>query len=477
MSIVNFENLKVTTMTAIINLEGTAIIESAFQLLPITRLVLPNTPRTTKKFKIPWPGKQYAGHIFSAKFQGITRGISKSASNKSFRNSISIDICTSEKNIAAKLSNNKIHMCGPNSEALAFQTANLIVNQLIDIQNELDYMSAHILERDAVLSWLIQETKGSNFVINADTQEIITLNPGETIRNSIVYENGVAKYNYKEVPFKWDEGDSINGENIVVNKYGQPYYRSLTKKEKKDGKNEYPVIVIGDEIKILEDSRIPVDDRGNKINKVMRFPLKVMEVTSIKLPESLQFDEDKLIFPSNLNQRICKFLIRYISDYAYHHVLCGFFDSLRDISRVYLPSVEGTFRPSKISIAMINYSYSLKMNIDRWQMAILINGYEGFHASYNNTTDHHVTITLPYTPEEGETIKRKALENCHTLMVYRSGIVTQSGPSPKMMEPVYYKFMNFVNSVRDQIRLTDNKPFNLKYRPTSSEERSVSLTT
>jgi hypothetical protein len=205
-------------MTAIVDLEGSAIIESSFPLLPITRLQLKDTNKVTKKFKIPWPGKEYAGCIFSAKYAGVTRGIVKTASNKSFRNSVAIDICTSVKNVSAKLVKNKIHMCGPNSEALAIETAQHIVNHLINIQKELDYINNYVPERDEVIKWLIRETKSDPYIINEETQEIIELAEGEIIRNSIIYDaQGHVKYNYKEIPFRWEVGDNINPDNIIVN--------------------------------------------------------------------------------------------------------------------------------------------------------------------------------------------------------------------------------------------------------------------
>ena len=169
MSIVDFENVKVTTMTVIFDIIGTAVIEAAFPLLPITRMNLSENGKNSKKFKIPWPGSEYASCIFSAKFAGITRGIIKTSKNKSFRNSVGIDICTSEKNVSAKLSKNKIHMCGPNSEELAKEAAQHIIDHLVRIQKELDYISEHIEERDQVIQWLIKETKGENFIINQET--------------------------------------------------------------------------------------------------------------------------------------------------------------------------------------------------------------------------------------------------------------------------------------------------------------------
>ena len=463
---VNFDNVKVTTMTVIANLEGSAIIEAAFPLLPVTKLDLKNSSRSTKKFKIPWPGKEYAGSIFSSKYAGITRGIVKTSSSKSFRNSVAIDICTSGKNISAKLVKNKIHMCGPNSLGLAREGAQHIIDHLINIQKELDYISEHLQERDEVIRWMMRETKGDNYIINEDTQEIVELSEGEIIRNSVIYDiNKQVKYSYREVPFKWEDGDNLNPDNVIVNKYGQPYYRSLTKKEKRDGLGEYPIMRLGDTVKLK--MNIPCDDRGNKFNKVCRFPLRVMQVTSVKFPSSVVkslTEDSRISFPKHINSQIARFLLNYVQDYAYHHILCDFLENFKNISRVYMEEDNIPLSIKDMNIAMINYSYSLKMNIDRWSLAQLIDGHEGFRARYNNTTDHHVTVTLEYTADVEETITRKGLQN-HTWMIYKSGIVTQSGPSPALMAPVYYKFMEFIDSVRGKIAINDGKPFNMKYTP------------
>ena len=509
MSIMKFDNIKVTTMTAIVDLQGSAIIETAFPLLPITRLQLKETTKVTKKFKIPWPGKEYAGCIFAAKYSGVTRGIIKTATNKSFRNSVAIDICTSVKNVSAKLVKNKIHMCGPNSEALAIETAQHIVTHLVNIQKELDYSSEYVSERDEVIKWLIKETKGDHYIINEETQEIIELEPGETIRNSIIYDSeGNIKYAYKEIPFEWESGDNLNADKVIVNKYGQPYYRSLTKKEKKDGILAYPLMKLASNVKMSsEKDGVPVDEKGIKFNKVYRCPLRVIEVTSVKYPPSvlkILKEEQKISFPKHINSRIATFLLNYIPDYVYHHIFIDFLENYKEISRVYIPAEISEVSPEKViglnvsqsetyftkilapityssekeekkpiflplavgdlNIAMINYSYSINMNVDRWALATLIDGQEGFTARYNNTTDHHVTITLPYEKDIKETIIRKHLA-CISFMVYKSGIVTQSGPSPAIMEPVYYKFMNVIERIRKDIEIRDGKPFNIKYVP------------
>ena len=481
MTIVDFENVKITTMTVIANIEGEIIIDNIFPLLPITKLDLTNVSTSSKKFKIPWPGAEHAGKMFSAKYSGITRGIIKKSKGKSFRNSIGIDICTSNKNIAAKLSKNNIHMCGPNSEALAMETAEHILNHVLEIQKELDYISEHAADRDKVIQWLIEETKGENFIINQDTQEIINLQEGEIISKSLIYDvQGNVKYDYKEIPFEWEEGDRINPDNVIVNKYGQPYYRSLTKKEKKEGLHIYPLMMLDENVIIREEGdKIPEDDKGNKFNKVSRFPAKVMAVTSVKYPESVVQGENGLVFPEHIDARIAKFLFRYIQDYAYHHVFVDFLKNIKKIKNVFnckqvsiqtnTPFTQETqelpLTVGSLNIAMINYSYCISMNVNRKELRNLIDGYKGkYKAVFNNTTDHHVTVTVPYKVDEEETIKRKE-SSAISFMVYKSGIVTQSGPSPAIMKDVYYEFMEFIESVRDRIKINDKKCFNIKYKP------------
>ena len=90
-------------------------------------------------------------------------------------------------------------------------------------------------------------------------------------------------------------------------------------------------------------------------------------------------------------------------------------------------------------------------------------GKNGFHSRYNNAADHCVTISLPY-----DSPKRKGKKNkpkCHTFMVYKSGIVTQSGPSIDTMRDAYYLFMETIMEIRDHI-IRNDKFFKLKYKPT-----------
>ena len=116
-----------------------------------------------------------------------------------------------------------------------------------------------------------------------------------------------------------------------------------------------------------------------------------------------------------------------------------------------------------VDMAMINYSYSLGMSINRWSLVNAINGRNGFTARYCNSTDHSVTISLPYEVAANST-RRKNKPPRHTFMVHKSGIVTQSGPNIDLMRGAYYRFMATIMQIRHMI-IQKDQPFNLKYVP------------
>jgi hypothetical protein len=122
-------------------------------------------------------------------------------------------------------------------------------------------------------------------------------------------------------------------------------------------------------------------------------------------------------------------------------------------------------------MAMVNYSYSLGMSVDRWELANHINDRNGFKARYCNSTDHSVTISLPYELPDEDGVRRKNKPTRHTFTVHKSGIVTQSGPNIDLMRAAYYRFMTTIMQIRNFI-IQENKPFNLKYRTVNSNDNS-----
>jgi len=454
MSIIDFDCLKVTTMTVIVKLEGNVIIENVFPLLAITRLNLPTPIRPTKKFKIPYC--QVPGAILSAKFKNITRGIVKSKDKKSFLNSVTIDICTSEKNINAKLSGNKIHMCGPNSEGLAVETANHLIKHLTDLQNDLDYINSNVENRDKNIEWLKNITKGKEYIVDSETQEIVKLDSNDIIQDDFIIRNGVTLTKEKNILFeKWNTGDHVDDNNVICNANREPYILI-----DKNGKKEQAVLNVNFFVKVEHIDNILTykfrDAQGNPIYISKQDVIKVIKVNNIEIPDSYPNK-----YSDDIDARIVNFYIKYTSDFAYHHVFCQFLDNVKNITDV----ITKNLKIDSVDMAMINYSYSLGMSVDRWALVNSINGKNGFSARYCNSTDHSVTISLPYEIDQtSDTVRRKNKLPRHTFMVHKSGIVTQSGPNIDLMRGAYYRFMMTIVQIRPQI-IQKDQPFNLKYIP------------
>jgi len=455
MSIVDFEHLKVTTMTVIVRLAGRVNIEKIFPLLDITRLNLKPASRTTKRFKIPYC--KIPGAILSAKFQNVTRGIVKSKTKRSFLNSITLDICTSKKNINAKLSGEIIQMCGPDSEELAKETAQHIINHLLKLQKELNYINKDTNARDVCIEWLKNNTIGQDYIVDEETQEIITLKIGETINddNIVIGTDGNPRLKEKEIKFEqWSEGDFVTENGLICNKRREPYI-VLTKSGP-----QRATLNVNFFIKTDTDSKgnqyyvfLGADDKP--ITIITKSIVKILKVKSIVIPK-----EYPSTYPEGIDPTIVNFYIKYAPDFAYHNVYCQFLDAVKEIDRVTTDdlAIDG------VNMAMVNYSYSLGMSVDRYSLANYINDRNGFKARYCNSTDHSVTISLPYdVPDEEKGVRRKNKPTRHTFTVHKSGIVTQSGPNIELMRGAYYRFMMTIMQIREMI-IQENKPFNLKFK-------------
>lgn len=466
MSVLDFDSLKVTTMTVIVKLTGTAHIEYIFPLLDFTRIQLPDNIKQTKKFKIPFCG--IPGAILSAKFKDTTRGIVKSKSGKFFRNSITIDLCTSKKNIVAKLSRHKIHMTGADSEELAIEAANHILDHIKTIQADLDYMAAHPESQETTIAWIKDNSKGEYFIIDAENHEILTLGPEEKLVQSetagiyhiITAEGKVKTKNIEHLFDAWHADDYVDDDKVIRNVDNKPYYMY------NGNDTDHLVSCILEQNFFIKPETY--DEDGNITGYIFRNiydkPVKIItqqilevaEVHSLLIPSGYPNT-----YPEDIDKRIANFYIRQAPDYAYHHVFCQYIDCVKAIKEV----MTSDLNVERLNMAMINYSYSLGMSIDRWQLANWINGRNGFSVRYNNTTDHCVTISLPYEiPDDMKLVRRKNKTPRHTFMVYKSGIVTQSGPNIQMMKEAYRIFIQTIMDIKDVI-CVEGKSFNLKYIP------------
>ena len=459
MAIIDFNSLKVTTMTVIVRLDGNVIIDNLFPLLDITRLSFDKPLKNTKKFKMPYCNKR--GAILSAKFRNVTRGLLKSKTKTSFLNSITMDICTSKKNINAKLSGEIIQMCGATSLDIAKETTRYIIDHILKIQNDLDYINSDLKQKEICLNWLKEHSVGDEYILDCDTQEILNLEDGERINenNYIIKEDGSIKRKEVITEFtKWAESDRILDNTIIINNIGNPYI-VLTP----DGNKEIAMLNKNFFIQQEQDSDgikyICTDINNNVINIVKEVPIKIIKVNSIIIPPEYPNN-----YPKNMDPFVLNFYIKYAPDFAYHHVYTQFLNSVGNITRVIR---DDHLNMGNIKVAMINYSYSLGMSINRWALANYINDLNDFKSRYINSIDHSVTISLPYKAKIEKSHRKKTKPSRHTFMVHKSGLVTQSGPNSELAREAYYKFMNTIQEIKDLI-IQPDKPFNLKYKRATS---------
>lgn len=339
MSIIDFDYLKVTTMTVVMPLKGHVDLGTVFPLLEITRLDLPTPKRQTHKYKIPFCG--IPGAILSAKYSNITRGIVKSQSKGYFRNSITIDMSTSEKNVNLKLSRNKIQMCGATSVELAMEAGSLIIAELYKIQDTLDYMGENPELTDAAISWLKTATKG----------------------------------NEAQLP---------------------PGYIGADQKE-------------------------PIN------------------IHLLHIPDEIS---------PTVDERITMFLIKQAPDFMFHEDYVAQLDWVKSLKTV----INKPLEVIEVQKVMVNFNYDLGFDVNRWELYRHINGRNGFKARYDNTVDHSVTIELPYeVPAHMRITRRKDKIPCHIFIVYKSGLVTQSGPNEELMRTAYNLFNSTINEIRSLI--------------------------
>lgn len=159
---VDFDLLKPTTMTLVAQLAGWVNLDWAFSLLPITQVNLPEQNRRKQKIKLPHVDTP--GAILSLRHKGHTRGIIRSSNRKFFKNSITIDIATREKNLCMKLSLNKFQICGATSLEQGREGCQYVIDALLAIQKELNYIADNREKAVTTLRLLKELTKGEELL-------------------------------------------------------------------------------------------------------------------------------------------------------------------------------------------------------------------------------------------------------------------------------------------------------------------------
>jgi len=393
----HLKSLKVTTMTLIFQLDCKIDLNKIFFLIPITKIPYELVSKARIRYKIPHYNKP--GSILSMRYRGMTRGILRSTSGKHFKNSITLDLSLKEKNVNIKLCNSKtrqmgskMQMCGAKSLDQGMEGAKEVLNKISHIQDILNRVESNPEMKTKCIEHLhkaMEETSDPLWKYNPSTLSTIPANVLEAIQEELQWKLG----------------------NISPTKQG---FEELIR--------EY----------------------------VQRFP-EVKNISSwvresLTILRNLKYNDPSEEEKKELDM---EYINLFLQEYEEIHSLDKFKEKIsfiENIGNLY----DGNLNISEVSKAMVNFNYSLGGPIDRFELMKHFNGKGNFYSHFDNSTEHYVTIELPYKVKDPSR-KKKSKKPCHTFLVYQSGLVTQSGPDEEMMKEAYLEFMAVYENVRDLV--------------------------
>lgn len=389
-------------MVACVELEGVIDTIKLFPLLDKHPVSDVGFNKKKKKLKIPYPG--YSGAIITARLGPITQGVVSSVKEKGFNNVITLNVSNSKKNVSCKLSRNSIHMTGLTSREMAVETANEIIRNINYVRDMLKYIENNMTVARRTVDWIKEITKGPEKLVINDT-------------------------NYIAEP-----------ELIQTDERGQFVMNE-------SGKKRYPV---------------------NLVNIVI-------------LPSIL-------FYPDYVDKKIGSYLLKMTLDYARHDIYCMQLDFVLTIPKItgqVIGTCTGTgtaneneskikdesenIKVKGVKTSMINYNYDIGFKIDRWELYSFIKTTKihGFDVKYDNRKDNYVKLIIHNDPDAEKyrsKFQRKEGKPDHSILVYESGRITQSGPYEEMMRKVYLTFNSMMKSISKRIMIpTDVRK--IKYVP------------
>lgn len=146
----------------------------------------------------------------------------------------------------------------------------------------------------------------------------------------------------------------------------------------------------------------------------------------------------------NIDLKILSFVTSYLPE----------FTNFEDYYEVFQWIIEGRNIITDLNVVskkliMTNYNYELGFPILRDELATRLKQETDFTVIYDNSETYYIKIEYAYVRDESFAyIRKKPKIPKHTILVYRSGNVTQSGPGPELMKDCYDKFRTAVQNLR-----------------------------
>ena len=167
----NFKYVPITTQVCNIDFKHPINYRLAFHFLEVEELPVNKTYIEQKDLPfIDKPGAILSMRDPDRNFRGICKFTKDKQTGlfiqgASLRSCITLDLCTSQKNISVKLFSSKITCAGTTSPQQAMETAVLIINKLLDAQNWSDWYQAYKNQAYNVILWFKNKTDGGNNMV------------------------------------------------------------------------------------------------------------------------------------------------------------------------------------------------------------------------------------------------------------------------------------------------------------------------
>lgn len=193
---------------------------------------------------------------------------------------------------------------------------------------------------------------------------------------------------------------------------------------------------------ILELTKGEIIDRDKEVNLSER----LFEIDSIKDYICTKIPKH-YIPPKDINKDFFYFFAQY-TEQQYH----SDFQEKLDWIFKYQDVLYGLDRiaPKIINTSMVNINYKLGFPINRFYLALYLDKQDGMFAKFNNCCMPYASIEIPLISQIPKAIDKGKIDY-HTIIIYRSGSITQSGQGGAQMEEVYCRFMRNIHKYKEEL--------------------------
>jgi len=396
----------ITTMTLIIEPEGTLDAKAIFGVLPISKAEVSTSKRRRRKLRASEVViNAEEGAIVSVRWEYSVRGIrryKKSSKKKAFRHSVTIDVFFGGNVVSLKLPDGKIQLCGATSGQQGEDSVRYVFDLIRKIQELLDWQAANSREAGDVYRQLAADAR--SWYPSAEGGTGPSTAPGP--RPSTVSGARIAPSELTELATP--EGSARSDDSELSGELS----------ELAEGPGD------------AEGERDAVAGAGPPGSPRFR-------------PKSwAEWSSAAMLKREAGAELLYDFLLCRREELTPYETFVLNLDWFRGLRRIY----EGPLTVKRTSCSMLNIHYPLGQEIDLHNLKCFIHNIEGtsFFAHYDQACEKFLNIEVRDTVPPGR-FHRRSANYFHTFMVYRSGVVTQSGLGDERMGQMTREFVEMIS--------------------------------